>query len=86
MLLLEIVIGVLSVIVLLGFNLVAAYFQMADWLKVVLAVTGFVLGVVGIMSALKIEQEAGYYECGKCRQRYVPTYKSVVWAMHVNRT
>ncbi|MBO5746907.1 MAG: helix-turn-helix transcriptional regulator [Clostridia bacterium] len=86
MLFLEIIIGVLSVIVLLGFNFAAAYFPMADWLKVVLAVTGFVLGLVGIMFALKIEQEAGYYECGRCRHRYVPTYMSVVWAMHVNRT
>ncbi len=86
MLLLEIVIGILSTIVLLGFNLVAAYFQMADWLRVVLAVTGFVLGLIGMFFALKIEQEAGYYECGKCRHRYVPTYRSVVLAMHVNRT
>ena len=86
MLALEIVIGVMSAIILLGFSFAAAYFQMADWLRVVLVVTGFVLGLIGMFFALKIEQEAGYYECGKCRHRYVPTYMSVVWAMHVNRT
>lgn len=35
---------------------------------------------------LKIEQTAGYYECAKCGHRYVPTYKSVFMAAHVNRT
>ena len=35
---------------------------------------------------LKIEQTAGYYECKKCNHKYIPTYKSVFVAMHVNRT
>ena len=35
---------------------------------------------------LKIEQTAGYYECSKCNHKYIPTYKSVFAAMHVNRT
>lgn len=86
LLFLEIVIGVFSVIVLLGFSLVAAIVQMPDWLRVVLVVTGFVLGMIGLMYALKIEQTAGYYECRKCGHRYIPTFNSVVWAMHFGRT
>ena len=86
LLFLEIVIGVFSVIVLLGFSLVAAIFQMPDWLRVVLVLTGFVLGMIGFMYALKIEQTAGYYECRKCGHRYIPTFNSVVWAMHFGRT
>ena len=86
LLFLEIVIGAFSVIVLLGFSLVAAFFQMPDWLKVVLVIIGFILGIIGIMYALKIEQTAGYYECQKCGHRYVPTFNSVVWAMHIGRT
>lgn len=86
LLFLEIVIGVFSVIVLLGFSLVAAIVQMPDWLRAVLVVTGFVLGMIGLMYALKIEQTAGYYECRKCGHRYIPTFNSVVWAMHFGRT
>ena len=86
LLFLEIVIGVFSVIVLLGFSLVAYVVQMPDWLRVVLVLTGFVLGMIGIMYALKIEQTAGYYECRKCGHRYIPTFNSVVWAMHIGRT
>jgi DNA-directed RNA polymerase subunit RPC12/RpoP len=35
---------------------------------------------------LKIEQKAGYYECKECGHKYVPEYKSVFGAMHINRT
>lgn len=86
MLSLEIVIGVLSVVFLLSFNFIAYFLQMADWLRVVLAVFGFVVGLIGIFFALKIEQVAGYYECKHCHHKYVPTYNSVLWAMHINRT
>ena len=86
LLFLEIVIGVFSVIVLLGFSLVAYVVQMPDWLRVVLVLTGFVLGMIGLMYALKIEQTAGYYECRKCGHRYIPAFNSVVWAMHFGRT
>ena len=86
LLFLEIVIGAFSVIVLLGFSLVASVVQMPDWLRVVLVLTGFVLGMIGLMYALKIEQTAGYYECQKCGHKYIPTFNSVMWAMHFGRT
>ena len=81
-----IVIGVLSVIILLGFNLIAAYVSMDTWLRIVLAVSGFVIGLVGIGRALRIEQTAGYYECAKCHHKYVPSYGRVLGAMHMGRT
>lgn len=83
---LEILIGVLSTIVLLGFTFIAAFVEMADWLRICLIVVGFGVCLVGIAFALKIEQTAGYYECAKCGHRYVPTFGSVLWAMHINRT
>lgn len=83
---LEILIGIFSIIILLGFVFSAALVPMADWLRIVLLVVGFAISMVGICYALKIEQTAGYYECAKCAHRYVPTYKSVFMAAHVNRT
>ena len=83
---LEILIGTFSVIILVGFCFVAAYFQMEDWLRIVFIVLGFVIGLVGFMFALRIEQTAGYYECKACGHKYVPTFKSVLWAMHMGRT
>lgn len=82
----EIVIGIFSVIILLGFTFAASFVQMEDWLRIVLIVTGFLIAMVGIFYALKIEQTAGYYCCAKCGHKYVPTFQSVLWAAHVNRT
>lgn len=83
---LEILIGIFSVIILLGFTMVPAFVEMADWLRVVLIVVGFIICLIGVGFALRIEQTAGYYECQKCKHRYVPTFKSVLWAMHSGRT
>jgi DNA-directed RNA polymerase subunit RPC12/RpoP len=41
---------------------------------------------VGFFFALKIEQIAGYYACGECGHRYVPTFKAVNLAPHMGRT
>ena len=85
-LILEIVIGVLSTAILLGFCLVAAYVPMPTGWRVGLIAGGFVIGLVGLFFALRIEQTAGYYECAKCHHRYVPSYKSVLMAPHMGRT
>lgn len=82
----EILIGILSMIILLGFTFAASFFQMEDWLRIVLIVGGFIPCLVGIGFAISIEQMAGYYECKKCHHKYVPTYNSVLWAMHFGRT
>ena len=86
MLSLEIVIGVLSMIVLLGFTFIASFVEMQTWLRITLIVSGFVIGMAGCAYALVIEQTAGYYACAKCGHRYVPTYRSVLLAMHSGRT
>ena len=83
---LEILIGVLSMIILLGFTFCAAYIEMQDWLKVCLIISGFIICFIGIFFAIRIEQTAGYYECAKCGHKHVPTFSSVLWAMHYGRT
>lgn len=83
---LEIVIGVLSMILLLGFCFVAAFVQMEDWLRICLILAGLIPTLIGIGFALRIEQTAGYYACRKCGHKHVPSYSSVLWAMHVGRT
>ena len=83
---LEIIIGLFSVIILLGFILVASYVLMETWIKVVLIISGFIISLVGFVCALRIEQVAGYYKCNKCGHKYVPRFKQVLWAMHINRT
>ncbi len=83
---LEIFIGVLFSVVMFALIMVASLVQMADWLRVFLILIGFIPFVVAVPFMIKIEQIAGYYECAKCGHKYVPTYSSVLWAMHMGRT
>lgn len=83
---LEILIGVLSVIILLGFTFAASFFDMPDRARICLIIAGVVPCLVGLFFALKIEQTAGYYECADCGNRYIPTFGSVLWAPHMGRT
>ena len=83
---LEVVIGVLSVLVLLAPIIIAAYIPMENWQRIVLCFSGVIPCFVGIFYAIKIEQVAGYYECKNCGHKYVPSYKPMVWAMHMGRT
>ena len=83
---LEIFIGALVTIILLALIFTASFVPMADWLRILLIVIGIIPFAIGISYAIRIEQMAGYYECAKCGHRYVPTYSSVLWAAHINRT
>ena len=53
---------------------------------IIVAVSTIVLVMVAFY-ALKLEMDAGYYECKKCNHRYVPdSYFKVMIAPHINTT
>ena len=83
---LEVFIGITATVILFVFIALAAFVQMETWLRVSIVVFGFAVFLAGCFYALHIEQTAGYYECQKCKHRYVPEYGSVFAAMHMGRT
>ena len=82
----ELVTGFVCVGVMLALCAVAAYAQIADWLRIVLILVGLAPIIVAMPFLIKIEQTAGYYECAECGHRYVPKYGSVFMSMHMGRT
>ena len=82
----EVFIGLTAALVLFALVFVAAFVQMEAWLKAFLIVLGFILFLAGCFYALRLEQVAGYYECGKCGHIYIPSYKAVAMAPHMGRT
>lgn len=82
----EIFIGIIVSVTMFTCIFIASFVQMENWLKIVLIIIGVVPFAVGITYAIRIEQVAGYYECNTCHYKYVPTYKSVLFAKHINRT
>lgn len=82
----ENVIGIMSTISFFALIMAAALINMELYFRIILFVTAFVIFITGVVFALMIETEAGYYECGHCKHRYVPEFKSVFFAMHNGRT
>ena len=86
MLALEVVIGVLSTIIIIVPCIAAAYLPLEEWVRVIIAFSGFIPGLIGFVVAMRIEQVAGYYMCGECGHRYVPSFKTINLSMHMGRT
>ena len=82
----EIVLGFISSAFFMTLVFVASYVEMPNVARVLLIAIGFALFFIGMFYCIRIEQVAGYYECAKCHHKYVPTYASVLWSMHINRT
>ena len=89
LLVLEWVIGILSLLILFIPILVGALMPadaLEEWQRTLIVLSGIIPAILGFGFALKIEQVAGYYECRECGHRYVPTYKAVNMAPHMGRT
>lgn len=83
---LESVLGYMSSVTFIILVFAASYADLPTWVRVVLIVIGFIHIVVGIHFCLTIEKDAGYYECQHCHNKYIPTYKQVMFSMHRGRT
>ena len=83
---LEWVVGIMGLIIALTPMFVASFVNIPTVWRVLLIVFGFIVLAVTVYFALKIERDAGYYECNKCKHRYIPKYSQVLWAMHFGRT
>ena len=54
-------------------------------LGTIICVSTIVFVIAGFI-ALKFEVDAGYYECKNCHHKFIPTYKEVMFAMHMLTT
>lgn len=82
----EIIFGAVCLAVLLAGCINASYTAMEEWVRLLLIFTAMAPLLFAAPFMLKIEQEAGYYQCAKCGHKYVPSYKSVFFSMHMGRT
>ena len=52
----------------------------------IITVISTIVAVTVWFFALKLEVDAGYYECKHCHHRFVPSYKQVLMAPHMSTT
>ena len=86
MMIYEYVIGFISSITFLVLMFTLSYAVENQVVRIILFIIAFLILIVGVSFALKIETETGYYECKKCHHKYIPSYKSVYFAMHHGKT
>jgi len=82
---LEIVMMAIATLFLITMMLIAVFVTEKSLLSFGFIGLGFVTFLIAGLFALRIEQTAGYYECRKCGNRYIPTYLNVNKAMHMGR-
>ena len=82
----ENVIGFSSTISFLILIFVSSFLVENNIAKIILFILAFILLIIGVSFALKIETETGYYECQKCHHKYIPKYSKVYFAMHYGTT
>lgn len=83
----ENVVGWTSVISFLGSIFCVTSTNLENVLKIVYIVSGSTIFAVGVGTAIKIEQVAGYYKCTKCGYEEIPeNYLKVFFAPHIGKT
>ena len=82
----EMVIGYMSTVTFLILLFTASFAVENIVARIILFILAFLVLIVGVSFALKIETETGYYECQKCHHKYVPKYSKVYFAMHIGTT
>lgn len=82
---LEIVIGYMASAAFIVMVFTASFVDMATWIRILLIAIGFIIFVIGVVTAIKIEHDAGYYQCPECGYTYVPSMKAVVFSPHIGR-
>lgn len=86
MLRMETVIGYTCSIAFLILIFAASFAVTSTSWRIAMIAIGAALFIIGVYHALKIEREAGYYECKKCGHRYVPSMSNVIMAPHIGRS
>ena len=86
MMMYEMVIGCISSITFLILVFTLSFAVENVIAKVILFALAFLILIIGVSFALKIETETGYYECKICHNKYIPKYSQVYFAMHYGTT
>lgn len=83
---LERVLEVLTLLSSLTIIFIAAFLIPPGITTYILIAISLIILLIGTYFALKIEHDAGYYECQHCHQSHIPTLKTVVLAPHIGRS
>ena len=64
----------------------AVTYMPEDQIQLTIILVSVVLLLISCLYILKLEVEAGYYQCKKCNHRHKSSYKDVLLSMHIGTT
>lgn len=82
----EYALGYIALVSFIIMILMASFIEMQTYLRILLILVGIIEFSIALFFCVKIERDAGFYECQKCHHKYIPTYKAVLFSMHMGRT
>lgn len=80
------VIVIFSVVFLVSILELAAYFVTDNTIKIIMCVGATLISLALMFYALKLEVDAGYYECKNCHHKFTATYGKAFMAPHMGTT
>ncbi len=83
---LEVVIGYISSISFMVLIFAASFAVTSSVWRIVMILIAAGIFVIGMLYCLRLEHDAGYYECPNCGKKYVPSMKAVIMAPHMGRS
>ncbi len=79
-------IGVISTVFFLAICFIATLLISDYTIQLIIIIPAFAVFLIGIFITLKLESEAGYYECKKCHHKFIPTFGEVFVSTHFGTT
>ena len=81
-LILEVVVVMITLLASCTLIMLSGLLEMESWLRVTLIAIGLVVMFGGIGVAAVLEMTAGYFECSKCGEYFVPTKTAYIMGVH----
>ena len=81
-LILEVVVVMITLLASCTLIMLSGLLEMETWLRVTLIAIGLVVMFGGIGVAAVLEMTAGYFECSKCGEYFVPTMTAYIMGAH----
>ncbi len=80
------IMGIAVTIFFLAFVLLACYFIPEGPALLTIIVCAMILFIAVAIYLVKMEVDAGYYECKNCSHRFVPKYTTAILSPHIHTT
>jgi len=75
-----------AIVLFVACSVLVAYIPVPSYVRIIFLSLGILNLIVMFVACVIIETKVGFYQCGKCGHKYIPTYGQSLNSMHMGRT